>query len=59
MRHLYLLLTSNLAGVPRIFTDEENAEIAPLELQFSHEDDCSFLEYIRTSRVNINIRQVF
>ncbi|KAJ0038243.1 hypothetical protein Pint_23730 [Pistacia integerrima] len=46
-------------GVPRIFTDEENAEIAPLELQFSHEEDCSFLEYIRTSRININIRQVF
>lgn len=46
-------------GVPRIFTDNENAEIAPLELQFSHEDDCSFLEYIRTSRININIRQVF
>ncbi|XP_047332826.1 alpha-ketoglutarate-dependent dioxygenase alkB [Impatiens glandulifera] len=46
-------------GVPRIFTDEENAEIDCLESQFSHEDDNCFLEYIRTSRININIRQVF
>ncbi|KAA8528970.1 hypothetical protein F0562_033542 [Nyssa sinensis] len=46
-------------GVPRIFTDKENAEITPLELQFSHEDDLCFLEYIKTSRININIRQVF
>ncbi|XP_038704949.1 alpha-ketoglutarate-dependent dioxygenase alkB isoform X2 [Tripterygium wilfordii] len=46
-------------GVPRIFTDKENAEIAPLEEEFSHEDDFLLLEYIRTSRVNINIRQVF
>nr|GMD96801.1 alpha-ketoglutarate-dependent dioxygenase alkB [Ipomoea batatas] len=43
-------------GVPRIFTDKEHAEISELELQFSDEDD-SFLEYVRTSRVNINIRQ--
>ncbi|PSR84763.1 Alpha-ketoglutarate-dependent dioxygenase [Actinidia chinensis var. chinensis] len=46
-------------GVPRIFTDGENAEIAPLELQFSDQDDLCFLEYIRTSRININMRQVF
>ncbi|KAH9772582.1 alpha-ketoglutarate-dependent dioxygenase alkB [Citrus sinensis] len=46
-------------GVPRIFTDRENAEIASLDLQFSHEDDPFFLEYIRNSRININIRQVF
>ncbi|KHG09938.1 hypothetical protein F383_14429 [Gossypium arboreum] len=46
-------------GVPRIFTDEENAEITPLELRFSDEDDRCFLDYIRTSRININIRQVF
>lgn len=46
-------------GVPRIFTDKEHAEITPLELQFSHGDDLCFLEYIRTSRININIRQVF
>ncbi|KDP26806.1 hypothetical protein JCGZ_17964 [Jatropha curcas] len=44
-------------GVPRIFTDEENAEISPLELHFSQEND--LLQYIRTSRININIRQVF
>ncbi|KAK6930810.1 Alpha-ketoglutarate-dependent dioxygenase AlkB-like [Dillenia turbinata] len=46
-------------GVPRIFTDEQNAEIAPLDLQFSKEVDHCFLEYIRTSRININVRQVF
>ncbi|KAK4841669.1 hypothetical protein QYF36_008508 [Acer negundo] len=46
-------------GVPRIFTEKETAEIVPLELQFSHEDDHFFLDYIRTSRININIRQVF
>ncbi|XP_057949586.1 alpha-ketoglutarate-dependent dioxygenase alkB [Malania oleifera] len=46
-------------GVPRIFADKDNAEITPIELQFSHEDDVCFLEYIRTSRININIRQVF
>ncbi|KAM6562544.1 hypothetical protein CsatB_022542 [Cannabis sativa] len=45
-------------GVPRIFTDEENAEISALELHFSKEDNC-FLDYIQTSRININIRQVF
>ncbi|KAJ8563129.1 hypothetical protein K7X08_031581 [Anisodus acutangulus] len=46
-------------GVPRIFTDKEHAEISSLELQFSDEEDSAFLEYIRTSRININIRQVF
>ncbi|XP_062149852.1 alpha-ketoglutarate-dependent dioxygenase alkB isoform X1 [Alnus glutinosa] len=46
-------------GVPRIFTDKEHAEINPFESQFSVEDDICFLEYIRTSRININIRQVF
>ncbi|XP_050373232.1 alpha-ketoglutarate-dependent dioxygenase alkB [Argentina anserina] len=46
-------------GVPRIFTDSENADIVPLEQQLSHEDDSSLLEYIQTSRININIRQVF
>ncbi|GLT86690.1 hypothetical protein SLE2022_048120 [Rubroshorea leprosula] len=45
-------------GVPRIFTDKEHAEITPLEEQFSHGDDLCFLEYIRTSRINVNIRQV-
>ncbi|KAG8365877.1 hypothetical protein BUALT_Bualt17G0017600 [Buddleja alternifolia] len=46
-------------GVPRIFTDAENGEISPLECHFSGEDDLSYLNYIRTSRININIRQVF
>ncbi|KAG5521832.1 hypothetical protein RHGRI_034158 [Rhododendron griersonianum] len=46
-------------GVPRIFTDEENSEMTHLELQLSHPDDICYLEYIRKSRININIRQVF
>lgn len=46
------------AGVPRIFTDTEHAEIATLQSHFVDED-FSFLDYIRTSRININIRQVF
>lgn len=48
-----------IAGVPRIFTDAENAEISQLESQFAGEDDLPYLNYIRTSRININIRQVF
>ncbi|WJX33431.1 DNA-(apurinic or apyrimidinic site) lyase [Trifolium repens] len=46
-------------GVPRIFTDKENAEIDHLETHLTHEDDLCFLKYIQTSRININIRQVF
>ncbi|CAA7037793.1 unnamed protein product [Microthlaspi erraticum] len=46
-------------GVPRIFTDEENADIGALELELSLESGDSFAEYIKTSRININIRQVF
>ncbi|MFS7958986.1 putative DNA oxidative demethylase, DNA-(apurinic or apyrimidinic site) lyase [Helianthus anomalus] len=46
-------------GVPRIFTDTEHAEIGFLEKQFSDEDDSFYLEYVKTSRININIRQVF
>ncbi|KAL8218841.1 hypothetical protein R6Q57_022214 [Mikania cordata] len=46
-------------GVPRIFTDMQNAEIGSLEKQLSDEDDICYLEYIKTSRININIRQVF
>lgn len=46
-------------GVPRIFTDEDSAEITPLELHFSNQDDCFLQEYLRSSRININIRQVF
>jgi alkylated DNA repair protein alkB homolog 1 len=45
-------------GVPRIFTDEENAEIASLVTHFRGKDDNLILDYIRNSRVNINIRQV-
>ncbi|KMT07459.1 hypothetical protein BVRB_6g150770 [Beta vulgaris subsp. vulgaris] len=46
-------------GVPRIFTDTEHSEIAPLEKHFTTEHDRCFLDYIGTSRININIRQVF
>ncbi|KAL2332657.1 hypothetical protein Fmac_013870 [Flemingia macrophylla] len=46
-------------GVPRIFTDKENAEIGHLETLLTHEDDLCFLKYIQNSRININIRQVF
>lgn len=46
-------------GVPRIFTDVEQSEITHLKKHLSDESDCSFLEYIKTSRININIRQVF
>ncbi|PIN02453.1 DNA alkylation damage repair protein [Handroanthus impetiginosus] len=46
-------------GVPRIFTDTENAEISHLESQFAGVDDLPYLDYIRNSRININIRQVF
>ncbi|KAL9686792.1 hypothetical protein QQ045_031185 [Rhodiola kirilowii] len=46
-------------GVPRIFTDEQNAEIDYLKSLFSHENDSCFWEYIRTSRINVNIRQVY
>ncbi|XP_071690892.1 DNA N(6)-methyladenine demethylase ALKBH1A [Rutidosis leptorrhynchoides] len=46
-------------GVPRIFTDTENAEITALEKRLSDENDICYLDYIKTSRININIRQVF
>ncbi|KAJ8451517.1 hypothetical protein Cgig2_018151 [Carnegiea gigantea] len=47
-------------GVPRIFTDEEHSEIAALEKQLSvSSSDRCFLDYISSSRININIRQVF
>ncbi|WOL12845.1 alpha-ketoglutarate-dependent dioxygenase alkB isoform X1 [Canna indica] len=45
-------------GVPRIFTDDEHAEISGLMSQFSSEDDRCFMDYIKNSRININIRQV-
>ncbi|GAB2220395.1 hypothetical protein Droror1_Dr00008044 [Drosera rotundifolia] len=47
-------------GVPRIFTDKLHSEIEPIEEHLlNDEEDSCFLEYIRTSRININIRQVF
>ncbi|XP_027098447.1 DNA N(6)-methyladenine demethylase ALKBH1A [Coffea arabica] len=46
-------------GVPRIFTDTESAEIVDLESQFSREESFPFRDYVRSSRININIRQVF
>ncbi|KAL6573203.1 hypothetical protein OROMI_012819 [Orobanche minor] len=46
-------------GVPRIFTDAENAEISHLESRFAGGDDQPYSKYIRTSRININIRQIF
>ncbi|KAI5600840.1 hypothetical protein BDE02_01G051900 [Populus trichocarpa] len=41
----------------RIFSNKENTEIATLESHFC--DEIDFQEFIRTSRININIRQVF
>ncbi|KFK43451.1 hypothetical protein AALP_AA1G126900 [Arabis alpina] len=46
-------------GVPRIFTDEENAEIDTLTSELSLQSGHFFADYIKTSRININIRQVF
>ncbi|XP_072961497.1 DNA N(6)-methyladenine demethylase ALKBH1A [Typha angustifolia] len=45
-------------GVPRIFTDNDHADISAVLSQFSSEDDCFYADYIRSSRININIRQV-
>ncbi|XP_042447967.1 alpha-ketoglutarate-dependent dioxygenase alkB-like isoform X1 [Zingiber officinale] len=45
-------------GVPRIFTDDKHAEVSVLLSQFSGEDDCCITDYIKNSRININIRQV-
>nr|QEG03076.1 alpha-ketoglutarate-dependent dioxygenase isoform X1 [Cymbidium ensifolium]QEG03080.1 alpha-ketoglutarate-dependent dioxygenase isoform X2 [Cymbidium ensifolium] len=45
-------------GVPRIFAHSDQADNAALISQFSNEADLCFREYIRTSRININIRQV-
>lgn len=45
-------------GVPRIFTDGDHAGITELMLQFSRKDELSFMDYITSSRININIRQV-
>jgi len=46
-------------GVPRIFTESDQQEISALVSQLSGEDDCFILDYIKNSRININIRQVY
>jgi len=46
-------------GVPRIFTESDQQEISALVSQLSVEDDCFILDYIKNSRININIRQVY
>ncbi|KAJ6846023.1 alpha-ketoglutarate-dependent dioxygenase alkB isoform X2 [Iris pallida] len=45
-------------GIPRIFTDQDQAEVSSLSQEFSNEQDVCFRDYIETSRININIRQV-
>ncbi|PWZ29515.1 Alpha-ketoglutarate-dependent dioxygenase alkB [Zea mays] len=46
-------------GVPRIFTESDQQEIPALISQLSSGDDVFILEYIKNSRININIRQVY
>ncbi|XP_025827894.1 alpha-ketoglutarate-dependent dioxygenase alkB isoform X3 [Panicum hallii] len=46
-------------GVPRIFTESNQQEISALVSQLSGEDDCFILHYVKNSRININIRQVY
>uniref|UniRef100_A0A0D6R966 Fe2OG dioxygenase domain-containing protein n=1 Tax=Araucaria cunninghamii TaxID=56994 RepID=A0A0D6R966_ARACU len=46
-------------GVPRIFTDEENSEVPCFRSKFSDLSDASFINYIKDSRIHINIRQVY
>ncbi|KAJ1268252.1 hypothetical protein BS78_07G121800 [Paspalum vaginatum] len=46
-------------GVPRIFIDSDQQEISELISQLSSGDDCFILDYIKNSRININIRQVY
>ncbi|RLM58360.1 alpha-ketoglutarate-dependent dioxygenase alkB [Panicum miliaceum] len=46
-------------GVPRIFTESDQQEISALVSQLSGEDDCFILHYVKNSRININIRQVY
>ncbi|CAN6371916.1 unnamed protein product [Urochloa humidicola] len=46
-------------GVPQIFTESDQQEISALDSQLSGDDDCFILDYIRNSRININIRQVY
>ncbi|RCV38187.1 hypothetical protein SEVIR_8G128700v4 [Setaria viridis] len=46
-------------GVPRIFTESDQQEISAVVSQLSGEEDCFILDYIKDSRININIRQVY
>ncbi|KQJ91676.1 alpha-ketoglutarate-dependent dioxygenase alkB [Brachypodium distachyon] len=46
-------------GVPRIFTESDQQEILAVVSQLSGDDDRFISDYIRNSRININIRQVY
>ncbi|CAD6257088.1 unnamed protein product [Miscanthus lutarioriparius] len=46
-------------GVPRIFTESDQQEISALISQLSSGDDVFILDYIKNSRININVRQVY
>lgn len=46
-------------GVPRIFTDPENCDVPAFQSKFLDSSDASFVDYIKGSRININIRQVY
>lgn len=50
---------TNFAGIPRIFSDERISDTSNLMNQLSNPEDIYYAEYIGTSRININIRQVF
>ncbi|KAJ3671874.1 hypothetical protein LUZ60_007953 [Juncus effusus] len=45
-------------GVPRIFSDGDNSDIDLVVNEFMSKDEKFILEYVRSSRININIRQV-
>lgn len=49
----------HFTGVPRIFTESDEQEISALVSHLSGEDDQFILDYIKNSRININIRQVY
>lgn len=46
-------------GVPRIFTEGDQQDISGLVSELSDDDDRFILDYIHSSRININIRQVY
>lgn len=45
-------------GIPRIFTDPENCDVPDFKSKFFDSYDVSYVDYIKGSRININIRQV-